>query len=72
METISAIYENGVFRPTEPVDLPEHARVRVGVENGVQGEEEDARSQLEIYWIMGERYESGDPHGAERHNEHQP
>lgn len=29
MKAIHAIYENGVFRPTEPVELPEHARVRV-------------------------------------------
>ncbi|MCZ2342221.1 MAG: DUF104 domain-containing protein [Bacteroidales bacterium] len=27
MSIIHAIYENGVFRPTEPVDLPEHAEV---------------------------------------------
>lgn len=31
--SIGAIYENGVFRPTEPVvDLPEHAPVRLIVE----------------------------------------
>lgn len=29
MKTISAIYEGGVFRPTEPVDLPERCPVRV-------------------------------------------
>jgi len=27
--TIRAVYENGVFRPTEPVELPEHSEVRV-------------------------------------------
>lgn len=27
MSTIRAIYENGVFRPIEPVDLPEHTPV---------------------------------------------
>lgn len=31
--TILAIYENGVFRPTNPVDdLPEHASVQVTIE----------------------------------------
>lgn len=31
--SIPAIYENGVFRPTQPVeDLPEHAAVRLTVE----------------------------------------
>ncbi len=29
MKTIHAIYENGVFKPTEPVNLPEHCNVRV-------------------------------------------
>lgn len=27
MKTIQAIFENGVFRPTEPVELPEHCAV---------------------------------------------
>ena len=27
--TIEAIYENGIFRPLSPVDLPEGTRVRV-------------------------------------------
>ena len=31
--TIPAIYENGVFRPTQPVDgLPEHAPVQLTIE----------------------------------------
>ncbi|MBX3730079.1 MAG: DUF104 domain-containing protein [Candidatus Sumerlaeia bacterium] len=29
MKAIHAVYENSVFRPTEPVDLPEHSTVRV-------------------------------------------
>ena len=32
---ISAIYEDGAFRPTEPIaDLPEHTPVRLTVEQG--------------------------------------
>jgi predicted DNA-binding antitoxin AbrB/MazE fold protein len=27
--TVKAIYQNGVFRPTEPVDLEEHTEVEV-------------------------------------------
>lgn len=30
-ETITAIYEHGVLRPTTPLDLPEHAEVQVTV-----------------------------------------
>jgi predicted DNA-binding antitoxin AbrB/MazE fold protein len=28
-QTIEAIYENGIFRPLDPVDLPEGTRVRI-------------------------------------------
>ena len=31
--TISAVFENGTFRPTEPIgDMPEHTTVRLTVE----------------------------------------
>jgi predicted DNA-binding antitoxin AbrB/MazE fold protein len=33
-KTIEAIYENGVFRPLEPVTLPEGEHVRVTVPEG--------------------------------------
>lgn len=29
MTTIHAIYENGVFRPTAPIDLPENTSVEI-------------------------------------------
>jgi predicted DNA-binding antitoxin AbrB/MazE fold protein len=68
-ETIEAIYENGVFRPTQPVTgLPEHARVRVTVLSpqntapwadcvGIMPDE-DAR---EIRRIIDEEFETVDP-----------
>ena len=31
IKTFSAIFENGVFRPVEPVDFPEHCQVRLDV-----------------------------------------
>ena len=30
-KSVEAIYEDGVFRPLEPVDLPEHQRIHVTV-----------------------------------------
>ena len=30
--TVDAIYENGQFRPTSPVGLPEHTAVRLAIE----------------------------------------
>jgi len=34
-KVIDAVYENGVFRPLEKVDLPEGARVRLLVKRSV-------------------------------------
>ena len=65
--TVRAIYENGVFRPTEPVNLPERAEVQV-----VLPETADEQGLDEIYRILGESYASGHTDTAERHNEHQP
>jgi predicted DNA-binding antitoxin AbrB/MazE fold protein len=30
--TIEAIYENGMLKPTRPLPLPEHAKVRITIE----------------------------------------
>ncbi len=30
--TIDAIYENGVLRPLEPIDIKEHTKVRITIE----------------------------------------
>jgi predicted DNA-binding antitoxin AbrB/MazE fold protein len=66
--TVKAIFENGVFRPTQPVHLPEQAEVDVLLpENGPADEQLDR-----IYQILGETYTSGQTDTAERHNEHQP
>jgi predicted DNA-binding antitoxin AbrB/MazE fold protein len=69
MTTIHAIFENGVFKPQEPVDLPDKAQVEF--EPRVVAKAEDA-DQESIYAILRERYQSGQIDGAERHNEHQP
>ena len=65
---IHAIYEDGVFKPTEPVDLPEHCRVMVAAEP--EGPKNDVWD--DIYAIMSERYRSGEHDVAARHDEHQP
>jgi predicted DNA-binding antitoxin AbrB/MazE fold protein len=72
-KTIHAIYENGVFRPTEPVDLPDHTAVEfeprikeppvpVKVSPGL----------AKAYAILGERYETGETDLAARHDEFEP
>ena len=71
MKAIHAIYENGVFRPLEPVDLPEHARVVVEPEQAsVNAALTDGQDEIDR--ILARRYRSGHTDTAERHNEHQP
>ena len=65
--TVRAIYENGVFRPMGPVDLPEKAEVEIVLPDNAKKDHLTA-----IYRIMGEVYASGEPDVPERHNEHQP
>lgn len=76
MSAIHAIYENGVFRPTEPVDLPEGCEVIVeprAIEIVPGREASPAVDGLDdVYEILGRRYRSGHSDTAERHNEHQP
>ena len=69
MKTIQAVYENGVFRPLEQVDLPEHALVLV---EAALADDESAHEEDEIDEILSRRYRSGHHDTAERHNEHQP
>ena len=71
MSTIRAIYENGVFRPTGAVDLPEPCTVEfeprpVGNETG------SLPTIAGVYEVLSERYQSGETDVAARHDEHQP
>jgi predicted DNA-binding antitoxin AbrB/MazE fold protein len=80
MKTIQAIFENGVFRPVVPVDLPEHSTVEFEprLQEAAPREEQLPTSPpisdglAKIYAILGERYNSGFSDTAARHNEHQP
>jgi predicted DNA-binding antitoxin AbrB/MazE fold protein len=69
MKTITAIYENGVFRPIDPVDLPEGATVRIMPE--AAGTPQDL-ARRRVFEILSTSFETGDREAAARHNEHQP
>jgi predicted DNA-binding antitoxin AbrB/MazE fold protein len=69
-KTIHAIYENGVFRPVEPVDLPERCEVEVEVRTVTATA--DMPSLDDVYAILGKRFDSGEQDVAARHDEHQP
>ncbi len=66
MKTVRAVYENGVFRPTEPVALPEACTVEF--EPRPIAEEKTMAGIMDaIYAVLAERYESGEPDVAARH-----
>ncbi len=70
MNKVCAIYENGLFRPTCPVELPDHCRVEFEPRVVEQSEQEGALD--DVYTVLSERYQSGQSDVSGRHNEHQP
>jgi predicted DNA-binding antitoxin AbrB/MazE fold protein len=70
MKTVHAIFENGVFRPTEQVEIPDKCEVEF--EPRIIEPAKKPASLDEIYAILGQRFDSGEHDVAERHNEHQP
>ena len=72
MGAFEAIYEGGVFRPIEPIMLPDKSRVKLElcVENGTPSNDDD--SLEDIYEILDRRYTTGITDLAARHDEHQP
>ncbi len=67
---IRAVYENGVFRPTVPVELPEHCEVEFEPRPVDPGGKQKALD--DVYAILAERYSSSESDVSARHNEHQP
>ncbi len=69
-QTIHAIFENGVFRPVEPVNLPDRCEVEVEVRTVRPGAGQPSLD--DVYAILSKRFNSGEHDVAARHNEHQP
>ena len=77
MKVIHAVFENGVFRPQDPVDLPEGCKVIVELQPVPSTPESRDQAQdpghLErIYALLGRRIETGETDMAERHDEPLP
>jgi predicted DNA-binding antitoxin AbrB/MazE fold protein len=72
--TVRAVFENGVFRPREAVALPEHTEVELEIARARKDHKVNMSPEgmEEIYAILSERYDGGDPEVAAKHNEHQP
>lgn len=72
MATIAAVYENGIFRPTQPVDLPEGTPVEVQPTPTASALSAQAAARRRVFENLSRSYETGDPYAAERHDERQP
>ena len=71
MKTIHAIFEQGIFRPLEAVELAE--RTEVEFEPKVVGLKTPKPGSMDaIYEVMSRRFNTGETDVAARHNEHQP
>jgi predicted DNA-binding antitoxin AbrB/MazE fold protein len=71
MKTIHAVYERGVFRPLEAVELAERTEVEFEP-RPVRVEANGDENLAAIYSVLSESYQTGDPEAAARHDEHQP
>ena len=69
--TIQAIYENGIFRPLERLDLPDRSRVEFDL-RVLNDNQADRAAQQRIYELLGQSLASGETDVSQRHNEHQP
>jgi len=73
MATIHAIFENGVFKPVAPVELPDRCEVefepRVVTPDHQEAAGNDLANDL-VFGVLDQRYDSGHHDTAERHNEH--
>jgi predicted DNA-binding antitoxin AbrB/MazE fold protein len=72
MNTIRAIYENGVFRPVEPVAMPEHCTVILHAEVANISADQEQQDNAAIWAVLSQPLDAGEPRLSERHNEHQP
>jgi predicted DNA-binding antitoxin AbrB/MazE fold protein len=75
--TIYAIYENGVFRPIEAVDLPDRCTVEVEVrqltDQRVSGATGLSTGSLDdVYAVLADRCDTGVADLAQSHDKHQP
>jgi predicted DNA-binding antitoxin AbrB/MazE fold protein len=69
MKAIHAIYERGVFRPLEAVDLPETTEVVFEPRPVLPPARPEARAR--VLEVLAQRFDCGENDVAARHDEHQ-
>jgi predicted DNA-binding antitoxin AbrB/MazE fold protein len=67
VKEIQAIFENGVFRPIEPVDLPEGSKV--GLRPRLVSEPTPERHRARVHELLSRRVNTGERNLAETHDE---
>ena len=75
MPIINAIFENGIFRPLDPVQLPEGSKVQLEIPastNGAARSADETKHLERVYDILSQRFDGGEKDIAARHDEHQP
>ena len=78
MHVVTAIFEKGIFRPLEPVDLPEGSQVHVEIPapncepTPPERTPEEVAHIGRVYELLSQRFDGGEVDVAARHNEHQP
>jgi predicted DNA-binding antitoxin AbrB/MazE fold protein len=76
MKSLHAVFENGVFRPVERVDLPENSQVLIDVRPATRPEVSQPAGPDDgwgaVYEILSRSYPTGERDLAARHDEHQP
>jgi len=71
VSTVRAVFENGVFRPSGKVDLPDRCEVEFEPKI-VSPSVSPGGAMRPVYEVLSHSYETGDVRIAERHNEHHP
>ena len=50
MKTINATFEDGVLKPDEPLNLPEHTQVRITIEQSAELEKAEKLAAMQALW----------------------
>lgn len=71
MKAIHAVYENGMFRPLEPVELADQCEVEFEPKV-VLPAKRAAEAMKEAFRVLSRSFSTGQPELAARHEAHQP
>lgn len=68
MQVIPAVFEDGVFKPKGPVDLPDASEVELRIEVRAAPPRDHLKA---IYGVLSRRHDTGEADLAARHEEYE-